>query len=234
VPKSEWVTAPVAGAIKRAKWRIAADLVVDAAWVHASHSTPSLAAAETFRHHTGGDAQTESKPQQSIIQSAIDAAERVPKTRGRAAHLAPVRFIRETNLTKYDKLRLAYDALTLSCALGRQVAAGKIIHGDEPVTTNIKTIPLLRESRTIVQQILTMLAGNSPPDLVLNRHCSECEFETRCRQEATAKDDLSLLSNMKEGERAKYNSEGIFTVTLSGHVDGKSDFVTAVKNTITH
>lgn len=48
---------------------------------------------------------------------------------------------------------------------------------------------------------------------MLNRHCGECEFRTRCRQKAVEKDNLSLLSGISEKERKKLNSKGIFTVT---------------------
>jgi predicted RecB family nuclease len=46
----------------------------------------------------------------------------------------------------------------------------------------------------------------------LNRHCAECEFQTRCHKEATQQDDLSLLSGMTRKERKKLNSRGTFTV----------------------
>ena len=56
--------------------------------------------------------------------------------------------------------------------------------------------------------------GNpSPPDLVLIPHCAECEFQTRCRQKAEEKDDLSLLSGMTEKERRNLHDKGILTVT---------------------
>ena len=58
-----------------------------------------------------------------------------------------------------------------------------------------------------------MLSSPTPPDLVLNRHCAECEFQARCRRNAIEKDDLSLLSGMTEKERKRLHSKGIFTVT---------------------
>ena len=57
-------------------------------------------------------------------------------------------------------------------------------------------------------KIARLLSNTSPPDLVLNRHCAECEFQTRCRQKAIEKDDLSLLSGMTEEERKRLNSQG--------------------------
>lgn len=215
VPSGESVIAPAGGVTKAAKWRIAANLLVSAPWPGISDSggSETPAPAETPGHHVDGVSQAGPPAQEWILESAIDAVERVLKTNGRASHPLPIRFIRDNNLTKHDRLRLAYDALALSLALGRKVASGKIIHGDEGVATAIKTAPLLREVRTTVQQTATLLMGNSPPDLALRRHCSECEFQTKCRQEAMARDDLSLLSNMKEKERTKFNGEGIFTVT---------------------
>ena len=76
-------------------------------------------------------------------------------------------------------------------------------------------------------------SGITPPDLVLNRHCAECEFQARCRKLAVEKDDLSLLApwsrrftkpgtragystglaGMSAKERQKLRSKGIFTVT---------------------
>src|SRR5205085_10256436 len=55
--------------------------------------------------------------------------------------------------------------------------------------------------------------SKSPPDLILNRHCGDCEFQARCKQKAIEKDDLSLLAGMAEKERKEFNQKGIFTVT---------------------
>ena len=97
--------------------------------------------------------------------------------------------------------------------LGRKIAIGKIIHGDDRNTLKVKTSALTGEVLKLTGKIATLLSNPSPPDLVLNRHCAECEFQTRCRQKAIEKDDLSLLSGMTEKERKKFNSKGIFTVT---------------------
>jgi len=57
------------------------------------------------------------------------------------------------------------------------------------------------------------LSNPAPPDLVLNPHCPECEFQARCRQKAIETDELSLLAGMSAEERQKLRSKGIFTVT---------------------
>jgi predicted RecB family nuclease len=97
--------------------------------------------------------------------------------------------------------------------LGRAVSLGKIIHGDHHVMLKVKTPALAGEVRKRLDKITTLLASPAPPDLVLNRHCAECEFQPRCRKLAVEKDDLSLLAGMSAKERQKLRSKGIFTVT---------------------
>jgi hypothetical protein len=57
------------------------------------------------------------------------------------------------------------------------------------------------------------LSSPASPNLVLIPHCTECEFQTRCRRKALDSDDLSLLAGMTERERKKLHDKGIFTVT---------------------
>jgi predicted RecB family nuclease len=77
----------------------------------------------------------------------------------------------------------------------------------------VKLSSLASEVQKRIKDITTLLARNSPPDLVLNRHCGQCEFKARCHKQATEKDELSLLSGMSEKERKKLHGKGIFTVT---------------------
>src|ERR1035441_4655182 len=97
--------------------------------------------------------------------------------------------------------------------LGRAVSLGKIIHGDDHATLNVKTSSLTGEVRKRLAKLAALLSSPAPPDLVLNRHCAECKFHARYRQKAVEQDDLSLLAGMSAKERQKLRSKGIFTVT---------------------
>jgi predicted RecB family nuclease len=90
---------------------------------------------------------------------------------------------------------------------------GRIIHGDTHATLKVKTSELMKELRKLIRKIDAIISSPAPPDLVLKRHCGECEFQAQCRQRAIEKDDLSLLAGMTEKERKKFNSKGIFTAT---------------------
>ena len=147
------------------------------------------------------------------LESILHAVERMPsKEQGQPAQFIPIRFIFANKLTIQDKLLAAFDALILSEMLGSEVLYGKVIHGDDHTTLRVKTSASISEVRKLVGKIGALLSTHSAPDLILNRHCGECEFQARCRQKAVEEDDLTLLSAMTEKERARLRSKGIFTV----------------------
>ena len=148
-----------------------------------------------------------------VLKSELHAVQFVPaKGRGLSTQLIPIRFIFTNKIDKDDKLLLAFDAFVLSKSLDRQISFGKIIHGDDHATSKVNTSALANEVRKRIENIAVLLDSSTPPDLILNRHCAECEFRTRCHREATQQDDLSLLSGMTGIERKKLNSKGTFTV----------------------
>ena len=148
------------------------------------------------------------------MESQPHAVERLTSQgRGTSAQFIPVRFIPHNKITKYDQLLVVFDALVLSDVLGREVPIAKIIHGDNHAKLKLKVLKLQNETLKLISKMTVLLATGSPLDLFLNRHCAECEFQSRCKQKAIEKDDLSLLLNMKEKEREKFNSKGIFTLT---------------------
>jgi predicted RecB family nuclease len=148
------------------------------------------------------------------LECSLQAVERVPSEgRGRPALFIPYRFEFANKLTKEHKLQLAFDAFLLSESIGREVSLGKIVHGDSYATLKVKTSAFAGEVRKRIKSVTALLAGNSPPEFLLNRHCGQCEFQTRCRAQAREKDELSLLSGMSEKDRKKLHGKGIFTVT---------------------
>lgn len=148
------------------------------------------------------------------LESYLHAVERLPpEGRGKRAGFVAIRFVPANKVSKGAKLLIAFDALALSEMLGQDVSLGKIIHGGNHATLNVMTSALAIEVREHIANITALICKPSPPDLVLIRHCAECEFQARCRQKAMEKDDLSLLSGITEKERKKFHEKGVFTVT---------------------
>jgi predicted RecB family nuclease len=147
-------------------------------------------------------------------QSHIHAIEQLTSP-GKTKHhtYIPMRFVPSEKITKHDKLLLAFDALVFSTAFGKAPLFGKIIHGHEQATVKVDLAGLMDMAKTIVGKIAAQQTSQTPPPLVLNKHCAECEFKAQCRQVAIEKDDLSLLSSMTEKERKQQHTKGIFSVT---------------------
>ena len=148
------------------------------------------------------------------LESSLHAVERAySKGVGTPTQVVPVRLIFSNLITKHDKFLMAFDVLVLSKMLGCEVGFGTIIYGKSHTKLKVRTSTMAKEVQKVIQKIEAMLSGNSPPDLILNRHCVECEFQARCRMKAIAKDELSLLSGMTEKDQKKFNNKGIFTIT---------------------
>jgi predicted RecB family nuclease len=223
MPANECDVAVVAENLKTAEWRLAegVELCVPLVGQVSAHGgSGGILPPDDSRIIPCSPAKLEASlsagkmPALPLLVARLHAVERVPPAgRRKPVEFIPIRFIFANKLTKDDRLLLAFDAFVLSQALGREIAGGQIIHGEDHAALKVKTSTLAGEVRKRLEKIAALLSNPTPPDLVLNRHCAECEFQTRCRQKAIEKDDLSLLAGMSEKERKKLHSKGIFTVT---------------------
>lgn len=142
-----------------------------------------------------------------------DAIQRIPLDEtNKSSQFVPIKFIKNNKLSSSDKLIAGFEALTLSRITGSKVSISKIIHGDKRTTFKVQENTLSRVVNKTIGLVANLLSASSPPDLILNRHCYECCFQSNCRKRAIEKDDLSLLANLSAKERAQLNGKGIFTV----------------------
>jgi predicted RecB family nuclease len=215
-PANECAVAPVVKNPKAGKWRVAVDVLAQTPEPEARSNRCSAAQTSTSEmspNLTSSTTNDQARPNW-ISESRLHAVERLPSEgRGKPAQFVPIHFIFRNKLTKDDKLVLAFDAFVFSEMIRRPFSLGKIIHGDDHLTLKVKTSSLAGEVRKGIEKVFALLSSPSPPDLVLNRHCAECEFQSRCRKIAVEKDELSLLAGMSVKERQKVRSKGIFTVT---------------------
>ena len=129
----------------------------------------------------------------------------------------PFRFLYNEKISSTDRLLLAFDAFVFSQVVGINPRFGEFIHGRERRTTKVPLTTLYNKVGAALTAIAAQAAQSSPPPVVLNKHCAECQFALHCRPIAQNADDLSLLSKMSEKEREKYHRKGIFTVTQLSH-----------------
>jgi predicted RecB family nuclease len=147
------------------------------------------------------------------LEASILAVQRTLRDgKPQTSQFTPILLIRTNKLSRANRIVAGFEALVLSKSLGQPVGIAKIIHGDNSAEIKVKVGTVLRELTKVTTQIRRLLAAASPPNLVLNRHCPECQFRDHCRKRAIEKDDLSLLAGLTDKERARLNGRGIFTI----------------------
>jgi predicted RecB family nuclease len=124
----------------------------------------------------------------------------------------PVLYSPCDNVRESDRLLLAFCSLAIAQARGSQPPpCGRIVHGCGRRIRTVKLADHLPKARQVVDAIARERDVEDPVP-VLNRHCPVCDFEPRCRAMATRREDLSLLGNMTEKERARCREKGITTI----------------------
>jgi len=102
------------------------------------------------------------------LRSRIDALELVHLgAKRKCQQYIPIRMVPREKLTREDKCLLAFDALTLSRAVGKVPAFGKIVYGNDFRILRVKLHGLLRIVRSTVDRIANQQATDKPPDPVL-------------------------------------------------------------------
>ena len=148
------------------------------------------------------------------IALAFDGLKRVPgSSKLGNFHYIPVLFCRGARVRKQERILLDVYGLLLSRVQGRTPANGIIWHGDEARETRVRLSSKPRNSERLLEELRQLQATETPPQMVLNKHCSECEYRRQCRVAAVENDDLSLLTGLSPKEIAEQNRKGIFTVT---------------------
>jgi predicted RecB family nuclease len=155
----------------------------------------------------------------SDVTLTFDLLERqIDRDDDRRTVYVPVLFSHKHKLTRYDSPFAAFHGIILGEALGQPVPYVKIVHGPGFTVSKIKLVApsgparLVKETRQLLDRLKKQIEATSPPLMILNTHCSLCEFRGRCHTEAVNRDDLSLLRGMTEKEILAQRKRGITTV----------------------
>ncbi len=117
------------------------------------------------------------------------------------------------SVTPEQKARLLFVGLVLGQIQKQIPVSGQIVDMNGKVhrvqlESGYKSIkPLLK-----VLQNWCNIPPSEPPDLILNKYCSSCQFQQICKKQAEQENNLSLLDRMTAKTIQKYNKRGIFTV----------------------
>lgn len=115
---------------------------------------------------------------------------------------------------KEQKLTLLFAGYVLGKMQKQLPLSGTIVGADGQT----HKVGLESANRTLnpIVDTLRGWAGGSPsthPQMILNKHCSLCQFQRGCLDQAEKDDNLSLLDRITIKKIQQYQKKGIFTVT---------------------
>jgi len=155
----------------------------------------------------------DAKTQASSLSATIDMLQRVSGTSLLGDFLyQPIQLCYYDLPTKTAAILLAFKSLVIGELQGQIPTHGTMISGSHLHFRKVKLEGLQKRVRRLIANIQQYTKANAAPPLILNQHCSVCEYHTLCWGEAVASDNLSLLGGMTEREIAAQNRKGIFTV----------------------
>ena len=116
-------------------------------------------------------------------------------------------------ITKEQKIELAFVGHVLGKVQNKLPVAGTIIGVDQQ-DHRVKLENIYKELRPIIKTLEEWITTSilEPPSVILNRHCSYCQFRNECKEKAETDNDLSLLDRMTPKLIRRYHKKGIFTV----------------------
>jgi hypothetical protein len=107
------------------------------------------------------------------IQSRLHALQLVES--GQREAYVPIRLVSREKLNASDRLCLAFDALAVSHDFTQVPHLGRLVHGREYRTVTVHLDPWIKKARRYLSVIRTYESPNTPPPLILNKHCAKSE-----------------------------------------------------------
>jgi len=115
---------------------------------------------------------------------------------------------------KFQKLELIYASYILGLLQSKAPSKGRIVTlGPKLHNLNIKEVEykLLKKLIDTLKESNEAFSHEMPP-VILNQHCSCCQFHDLCYEQAEKEDSLSLLNHITPKIIKRYEKKGVFTV----------------------
>ncbi len=131
----------------------------------------------------------------------------------------PMIIVGTHQVTKEQKLALLFVGYVFGQLQNKLPAAGTIVGANGQA----HKVGMESADRTLMPMIKALRpwtgsAPSTPPPVILNKHCSTCQFREGCLEQAKKDDDLSLLNRITPKKMRQYHKKGIFTVTQFSYV----------------
>lgn len=125
----------------------------------------------------------------------------------------PTIFIGTHTINNTDKLSLIFAGYVLTEIHGKVPAVGHIVNM-KGKSRRLKLEESQKALMPLLEPLQEWLNESSPrePPVILNKHCTICQFREQCRTKAIQEDSLSLLDRITSKAIRQYERKGIFTV----------------------
>jgi predicted RecB family nuclease len=125
----------------------------------------------------------------------------------------PILFVVDGPLQHWHKILLCFSAVAIS-HLGQQTPSiGYVCHGYDKDISTIRISSFVTDTVHVLMEAQSILTSKADVPLDLKKHCTLCEFKSRCHQIAIETDNLSLIGTLGDKERRRLREKGINTVT---------------------
>ena len=131
-------------------------------------------------------------------------------------HYVPMLF-HEVGNAKQQKVLLRIYGYILGQLQGRPPAIGLVWRGNEIKPIRMHLGAGMNDVQHLIDDFILRNESKEPPKLILNEHCSICEYRERCQSQARLEDNLSQLRGIGAKEIARFSRKGIFTLTQLAH-----------------
>ena len=115
-------------------------------------------------------------------------------------------------ITKTDKLFVTLKSSFIQNEFNFKIESCKVIYGKNLQETKFKLSSLTKNIKKIISELNKILSDSSEPSLILNKHCSVCEYSASCKEKARAEGNISLMDRATFKVIEKYKKKGIFTI----------------------
>lgn len=116
------------------------------------------------------------------------------------------------SVSKREKLLLAIQCLIFTRLTGINLEFARVIYGKEFKTLKIELHKYTSEATKIIEELDKTIKDESGTIILGETICKKYEFEDWYHSKLVEKNDLHLLSSIREKERLRYEKKGIFTV----------------------
>ena len=127
-------------------------------------------------------------------------------------NITPIFITPFEKVTTNDKLFVSLQASLIETEFNLKILNCKVIHGNNLQRTQFKLSSTAKIIKKIIVELNKILLSSDEPALILNRHCTYCEFSTSCKEKANANGNMSLLDRATPKVIEKYKKKGIFTI----------------------